>query len=82
MKYLEYSIKKELIALKDMCWEEERINKERIELYRKKVYKYKEHGYNVRIHELIIDKLDKRLTLMMKNQSNPKILAQKPSFSS
>ncbi len=64
MRTLESEITRELVNLKDSCWQNSHLLAERVEKYVEKVKEYKTQGYNVRVYEIITrlfyEKLNKK----------------------
>ena len=58
---LEAQVYNQLIKLKDDCWINEELNSEGIEKYAAKVKQFKDAGYDVGIHELVLEQLYERL---------------------
>jgi len=71
MYALESQINRELVDLKDLCWQNSHLIAERVEIYFFRVHEYKTQGYNVRVHELITELFYEKL-----NKNSQKVLQQ------
>ena len=50
-----------LIEFKDECWVDGNLDIKMLEEYLRKVEQFKNNGYNVRVHELVVEQLYRRL---------------------
>lgn len=61
MKTLESITRNQLINCKEECWENSHLNPEKIKTYAEKVREYKAQGYDMRVHEYVIEQLKIKL---------------------
>lgn len=54
---LEKELWNKLIEFKDQCWVNGRLSSYRLSEYTRKIWQFKEAGYDVKIHELILERL-------------------------